>query len=727
MKHGTKQMQRGSILVITIVFMGVFAVLFSSLVAYLVMVYRYVDMRTESEQAFQIAEAGIEYYRWHLAHWPDDIQDGTGAPGPYVHVYEDPESGPIGEFSLEIGGEVLCGKVQVIHATSTGYTYADPENTRTIVGKIARPTVADYSYIVDSHVYAGSSRIVLGPYHSNGVVRMDGDNRSAVTSKVTTADCATVGLGGCAGTINGVYGAGTHPEWWRSGQQEIPFSNFDYDFDAMAGVANAQGIYLPKVSNDTTSYGYYLELKDDRTVDIYEVTGIWSMVTSKLGNNATTTVPELVDDPGAGRALSTYRTFIENRPIPQSCPLIYVSDRTWIEGEVSGKVTVVANDTGAASPDVFLQDNITYSTTTGADGLTVLAEQHLLIPLYVPNDMTISGIFFAQKGAYGRNWYEDDGNCSTCTSVNPYDAYKEQHSLTTNGTVVSKLRTGTQWGTVQGFENRYDNYDRNLAKSPPPMTPFTSPDFRFIEWREMGVPMAGGSGGGGGGGSTPTFISFVASATNDAGAATSITVPIPAGSALDDVMIATVIRNANGTNAGAWGTPAGWTQLYEALDTSGEDRRTAVYYKVHDGSEADPVFPTNCASNEEVSGMIHTYRDVDTSQPLDVAFAVGSHKLANSNDATPPNASITTATANAWVLVIHFATHDDITASLAPSSYTMRGTIVGGTKDNRQQFLADKLVATPGLESPGDWGHTDNQNPDVQEYTTVTIALKPAP
>lgn len=460
--------------------MGVFMMLFTSLFGYLGAQYRWVTLHTNSERALQIAEAGIEYYRWHLAHWPDDLQDGTATTGPYVHVYEDPEIGPVGEFSLEIGGEMLCGQVQVVQATSTGWTYADPTNVRSIAVKIARPTIADYSYIVDSNVHAGDSRVIVGPYHTNGVVRMDSDNLSAVTSKINTASCATVGLGGCFGTIYGVYGAGTHPEWWRWSQPDIPFTNFDHDFDELATLANTDGIYLPKVSNDTSSYGYYLELRNDRSVDIYEVTSIWKRIRSKLGNNDVVDIPELV-----GANMNIYRTFLRNEPIPQACPLIYVSDRTWLEGQVSGKVTVVANDTGAATPDLLLQDNITYSTTTGSDGLTVLAERNLLIPLYVPNNMTISGIFVAQKGAYGRNWYENDGNCSTCSSVDPYDSYKEQNSLTTNGTVVSKLRTGTQWGTVQGFENRYDNYDRNLAKSPPPMTPFTSPDFRFIEWREV--------------------------------------------------------------------------------------------------------------------------------------------------------------------------------------------------------------------------------------------------
>jgi len=466
--HAHRLAPSGGITVIVIVFTGIFSVLLIALLGYITVQHRSVAMKTAEESALQIAEAGIEYYRWHLAHFPDDITDGTGQPGPYVHEYTDPETGAVGAYSLEIGGEVLCGEVQVVRATSTGWTYAEPALIRTIVVRIARPTVADYSYIVDSNVWAGDSRTITGPYHGNGVIRMDGNNQSAVTSKIGTTSCSGAGLGGCSGTVNGIYGSGTHPEWWRWAQPDIPFSNFDYDFGEMETIAQTSGIYLAKISNDTTRYGYYLELRANGSIDIYRVTSA-TWVTSETPGSQTISFPELLGD------VSTKRQFIENRAIPSSCPLIYVADRTWLEGVAAGKVTVVANDTGAASPDLFLQDNITYSTSTGRDGLTVLAERNLLIPLYVPNTMTLSGIFFAQKGSYGRPHYG---------SVTGYNGYRTRASLTTNGTVVSKLRTGTSWTDGQGFTDRTDNYDRVLAKSPPTLTPFTSMNFRFIEWRE---------------------------------------------------------------------------------------------------------------------------------------------------------------------------------------------------------------------------------------------------
>lgn len=479
-RNNTRIDSTGSILVITIVIMGIFGVLFSSLADYLLTHYRYLKTRQASEYALQIAEAGVEYYRWRLAHFPDNLTDGTGLPGPYVHTYEDPESGPIGQFSLYIGGEVLCGKTQVIIATSTGWTLAHPEITRTIVVQMARPTVADYSYIVNAHVYAGASRIITGPYHSNGVVRMDGQNRSAVTSKRDTETCSDVGLGGCPASniVNGVYGNGTSTQWWRWAQPDIPFNNFAVYLDDMEPLALSQGIYLGKVSNESTMFGYYLELRDNKSVDIYHVTSIWATTTTSL-QTGTTTVS--VINPELGATTSAYRTFVRNEPLPPSCPLIYVSDRTWLSGTTSGRVTVVANATTSASVDLFLQNNVTYSTTTGADGLVVLAERHLLIPLYVPNNMKLSGVFFAQKGAYGRAYYPNLGN--------PHNNYRQRASLTTTGTVVSNWRTGTAWigGTPdpQGFVTRYDSYDRMLAQSPPPLTPRTSSDFRYISWKEV--------------------------------------------------------------------------------------------------------------------------------------------------------------------------------------------------------------------------------------------------
>ncbi len=121
------------------------------------------------------------------------------------------------------------------------------------------------------------------------------------------------------------------------------------------------------------------------------------------------------------------------------------------------------------------------------DGLLAIAEQNVLLGVDVPNDMTINGIFIAQNGRFGRNDYNysDLPNPSGPLDFRPY---YERNSLTTNGTIVSSGRVGTQWvsGTTfqSGFHNRYSSYDRNLVNDPPPLVPNTSDVYDFVDWRE---------------------------------------------------------------------------------------------------------------------------------------------------------------------------------------------------------------------------------------------------
>ena len=76
------------------------------------------------EMAFQIAEAGANYYRWHLAHNNTDYQDGTGAAGPYVHAYTDKNGTVIGHYSLNVIAPALGSTVVTVQ--STGWLDAQP-------------------------------------------------------------------------------------------------------------------------------------------------------------------------------------------------------------------------------------------------------------------------------------------------------------------------------------------------------------------------------------------------------------------------------------------------------------------------------------------------------------------------------------------------------------------------------------------------------------------------
>lgn len=172
----------------------------------------------------------------------------------------------------------------------------------------------------------------------------------------------------------------------------------------------------------------------------------------------------------------------------------------WLEGDISGKVTVAAADvdTSGKDPTIVLNNNIVYTDDTS--GLLAIAEQDVLVGLVVPDDMELNGIFVAQNGRFGRNNYKASWLPQVCTAYwwflclnwdALFDEYIKRNSLTMYGTIVSNSRVGTKWintstgAWLSGFNTRYNSYDRDLVADPPPMTPEVSDTYSIIEWREV--------------------------------------------------------------------------------------------------------------------------------------------------------------------------------------------------------------------------------------------------
>ena len=72
---------KGNILISVLVFAGIVIVITVGLVNWGAALLANIRNVGQREQALQIAEAGIDYYRWHLAHANSDFQDGTGQSG----------------------------------------------------------------------------------------------------------------------------------------------------------------------------------------------------------------------------------------------------------------------------------------------------------------------------------------------------------------------------------------------------------------------------------------------------------------------------------------------------------------------------------------------------------------------------------------------------------------------------------------------------------------------
>src|SRR4051794_13326782 len=113
---------RGYLLVLILVFGAIFLTITSSFIGFILTQYRAQVINYNKERSLDIAEAGLNNYKWFLAHYPGNVTYGTTTPGPYKGVYSDPEDGPIGEYSLQIASSTACGSVYAVDITSTAHT-----------------------------------------------------------------------------------------------------------------------------------------------------------------------------------------------------------------------------------------------------------------------------------------------------------------------------------------------------------------------------------------------------------------------------------------------------------------------------------------------------------------------------------------------------------------------------------------------------------------------------
>ena len=130
----TSNSSRGVTVLLVLGFMGVFAIILGTLSSYVLTQAKYGRAMYAREVALSVAEGGLEYYRWFLAHNPNIMQSGAGLVTPYTYVLSDPEGGTLGTAEVTASVETQCGVAQWADLISRGTATADsgfPRNTRT--------------------------------------------------------------------------------------------------------------------------------------------------------------------------------------------------------------------------------------------------------------------------------------------------------------------------------------------------------------------------------------------------------------------------------------------------------------------------------------------------------------------------------------------------------------------------------------------------------------------
>jgi len=508
--------QKGSALVYGLVIMTAVAIILTSLLTYISSQIKYSLRINAKEQSFQIAESGISFYRWYLAHqaegrtaqqlatfWSSGTAYGVGTP--YVGVYYDPFGTAIGEYSITVVPPLVGSTI--VKVTSVGSTYQYPSDTRTLTVRFRRPSWSESAVLANDFMRFGEGTEVFGKIMSNKGIRFDGLSHNIISSAVATfndPDHTGANEFGVhthknlppSTTVNNSFrsaeapnsSVATRADVFEAGRS-FPIATVDFngvlgDLNLMKSEAQGgNGEYF-----DNTGFGREILLKTDGTFDIctvntfsattYQPTNYTGTVSGATGshagtngNSCTTTACctgsscPWVQNSNHAKGRCTTQT---NHPIIDN-GVIFVEDNVWVSGTIdTKKMTIVAADLiGGASPSLYVMHSIRYTNYDGTDIIGLIGQQNVDIPRNSDNSLRIDGALLAQKGRVGRAYY----------------AGVTKSDITIYGAIATNLRYGFAYTDGTGYTDRNLYYDNNLLYYPPPYFP-TGTQYQMDLWEE---------------------------------------------------------------------------------------------------------------------------------------------------------------------------------------------------------------------------------------------------
>ena len=481
--------QRGQLSLQILIFSTVAVILLTGYLSWSYAVSDSIIRATERFSALQIAEAGIDYYHWHLAHNPNDYQDGTGATGPYTHDYYDKNGNRIGQFILDITPPTTNSTVVTIQ--STGLITSDPSISKIIKVKMGIPSFTKYAAAINDAVRFGQGTEVYGAIQSNNGIRFDGIAHNVVSSGLNSYDDPDhtgnnefgvhthVNIPPATG-VNDTFRAAEAPpstitnrtDVFLTGRQlsapALNFAGITANLTQIKSDASSTGVYLAP----SGARGYHIILKNNSTFDVYRVTTLAS-APSGCSNVANQT--------GWGTwSIRTTggETFVRNYPFPAN-NLIFVEDDLWIEGIIgnSDRLTIGAArfpDNPATRASITVNNNLTYTNYDGSNALALIAQNNFNTGLNSANILRIDGALIAQNGRAGRYYY--NSSCGT--------NYRRS-TITLYGSLMSYNRYGFAYTDGTGYATRNITYDPNLLYAPPPSFPLSASTYQIISWEEL--------------------------------------------------------------------------------------------------------------------------------------------------------------------------------------------------------------------------------------------------
>jgi hypothetical protein len=482
-----RSLRGGYLLVQALVFGAIGLLLFGGLISWGRINLRGASQFNYREQAFEIAEAGIDYYRWHLAHAPLDFKDGTTGPGPYVHNFYNKDGVLTGTFSLAITAPPTGSTVVMVR--STGATLAAPTVTRTIEVKFAIPSLAKFAVAANAAMRFGEGTEVFGPIHSNNGIRFDGLAHNLVTGALASyddPDHSGADEFGVHTHVTAPPGSGTNDAFraleapptnpvpvrsdvFQAGRQfpvpAVDFNGFTADLATIKSQAQSAGRYFANSGRQ----GYKVVLKTNDTFDVYKV--------RSTVNPSGSCNDELGQAGWGSWSVNQTDSLLGNYAFPAN-GLLFFEDNIWVEGQINGARLTIASarfpESSSTNTSITVNNNLLYTNYDGTDVVSLVAQNNINVGMVSADTLRIDAALLAKNGRVGRYFYES--GCS------PYD---NRSTITLYGMIATNQRYGFAYTDGSGYATRNIIYDGNLLYGPPPSFPLTSDQYITISWREI--------------------------------------------------------------------------------------------------------------------------------------------------------------------------------------------------------------------------------------------------
>lgn len=404
--------------------------------------------------SMSIAEAGVNYYLWHLAHDNTDYCDGVACPlilsdgsyGPFTHDYTDVSGNVLGSYDLFITPPSNSGSTTIVKAVGK---VLGTNTTRTVITTIGMPSFTKYTLLVNnSELWIGPGEKIEGSVFINhSGVRNDGEITKDVFSTETTYSSGMFG-----GSYPGIWGTGKF-----GGSQTFPVPTINF---------NQLNVDIKDIRNNA---------KDDHEGDYYDSAGSGFVGYHIILKDSNYEVKKVKKFNSSGLYITQ-----EDSAITYSYPdagIIFFEDNVWVEGKINNKkITIIAADPEANSGQrkrIIIPGNITYTNYDGRDKIGLITQTDILVAQNAPTNLEIDAAMIAKDGNIEINNYGEKKN-----NIKVYGSMAHN-----TGLIWTYCYNPPSCTNYSGYKTTQTVIDQQNVLNPPPKFPLTGA-YAILSWRE---------------------------------------------------------------------------------------------------------------------------------------------------------------------------------------------------------------------------------------------------